>query len=428
MCYAIPGQVVKIKDNIAVVDYFGEKRNVLRDFSKVSIGDFVYAQGGIIINKIPMEEAEEICKFWKDKFFELKKIDQKISKINKTKQVSENFLATLQKVNLKQELTNNELQKLLDIKNEQELKLLLETANNIRQKEHDNACCVHGIIEFSNYCKNECYYCGIRKSQKLDRYRMSLEGIINTAKEAIKNLGFKALVLQSGEDQWYTDEKLIKLVKEIKKLNVLIFLSIGERDKETYKKLYQVGARANLLRLETSNKEIFNKLRPGTDFDKRLDLIKYTKKLGYILATGFLVGLPDETKHDIINNIKLTKSLKADMYSFGPLIPATGTPLENQKKVDKNLLLKIIAITRFLDRQAKILVTTALETLDKDAKRAGLLAGANSLMLNITPSNFRKKYIIYPGRPDKDKEVEQNVKETIDLLYSIGRAPTDIGI
>ncbi|MBU1130914.1 [FeFe] hydrogenase H-cluster radical SAM maturase HydE [Patescibacteria group bacterium] len=427
MCYAIPGQIVKIKDRLAVVDYFGECRNVLRDFSDVKIGDFVYAQGGIIINKIPEGEAKEILEFWQDKFFELKKIDRRVSKIHQSK-VSDNLLAILQKVNLNQKLADDDLLKLLNASAEQELKLVFETANNIRQKEHDNACCVHGIIEFSNYCQNNCWYCGIRKSQKIDRYRMSLDEIIKAAKSAVNKLGFKALVLQSGEDNWYTEDKLVRLVKEIKKLNVLIFLSIGERPKKTYKKLYEAGARANLLRFEISNKKIFQKLRPGADFDKRLELIEYTKKLGYILATGFLVGLPNETSDDIINNIKLTKSLKADMYSFGPLIPAAGTPLKNQKKVDKNLLLKIIAITRSLDRQAKILVTTALETLDKNAKRAGLLAGANSLMLNITPSNFRKKYIIYPGRPDMDKEINQSVKETINLLYSIGRAPTDVGI
>lgn len=256
---------------------------------------------------------------------------------------------------------------------------------------------------------------------------MSLEEIIKTAKSAVNNFGFKALVLQSGEDFWYDEKKLIKLVKEIRKLNILIFLSIGERSKRTYKKLFAAGARAVLLRFETSNKKIYQKLRPGKILTDRVELIKHLKKLSYILATGFLTGLPGETKQDIINNILLTKSLKADMYSFGPLIPAFNTPLAKQKMIAKDLMLKIIAITRFIERDAKILVTTAMETLDKKVKEQGLLAGANSLMINVTPSGYRKKYVIYPARADKNKEIKKNIKETLDLLYSLGRAPTDVG-
>ncbi|MBU1036545.1 [FeFe] hydrogenase H-cluster radical SAM maturase HydE [Patescibacteria group bacterium] len=427
MCYAIPGKIVKLKNNLAVVDYFGEKRNVLNDFLKVKVNDYIYAQGGIIVNKIPAKEAKEILAFWREKFFELKKIDNKLSQVKKNQKISSNILAILQKVNLKQSLTNKELLKLLNVSDEQELKLLFATANNIRQKENDNACCVHGIIEFSNYCQNDCYYCGIRKSCRIPRYRMSLEEIIKTAKSAVNNFGFKALVLQSGEDFWYDEKKLIKLVKEIRKLNILIFLSIGERSKRTYKKLFAAGARAVLLRFETSNKKIYQKLRPGKILTDRVELIKHLKKLSYILATGFLTGLPGETKQDIINNILLTKSLKADMYSFGPLIPAFNTPLAKQKMIAKDLMLKIIAITRFIERDAKILVTTAMETLDKKVKEQGLLAGANSLMINVTPSGYRKKYVIYPARADKNKEIKKNIKETLDLLYSLGRAPTDVG-
>ena len=170
---------------------------------------------------------------------------------------------------------------------------------------------------------------------------------------------FKAIVIQSGEDEFYDEEILIKLVKEMKRLGILIFLSIGSRNKKLYKKLYEAGARAALLRFETSNKKIFKKLRPKTKLEKRIDLIKYLKKIGYVLATGFIVGLPDETKQDIINNILLTKSLDPDMFSFGPLIPTKNTPLENQKIINKELMLKIIAITRLLVVNTKILTILA---------------------------------------------------------------------
>lgn len=427
MCYAIPGKVIKLKKNIATMDYFGEQRNVLNEFKDLKIGDYVYAQGGVLINKIAKKEAKEILDFWKDKFFELKKIDEKLSGVERI-EASPNLLEILKKINLKKKLAKGELQSLLMLKDKEELKLLYQTANKIRRKEHDNACCVHGIIEFSNYCKNNCFYCGIRKGRDIKRYRMKVDDIINTAKKAVNEHGFKALVLQSGEDDYYDEKKLMKIVTEIRKLNVLIFLSIGQRSRESYKRLFEAGARAALLRFETSNEEIFNKVRPGTSLRERIQLIKDLKEMGYILATGFIIGLPGETNTDIIDNILLAKSLEADMYSFGPLIPAAGTPLADRPKPLKDLILKIISITRFVDRQSKILVTTSLETLDKNARGEGLLAGANSLMINITPKNCAELYSIYDNKAGITENISKTIKDTVELLYSIGRAPTDLGI
>lgn len=490
MCYAIPGKIIEIKGDIAVVDYFGEHRNALNKFLNAKIGEYVYAQGGILIDKLPETEALEILTIWKERFFELKKKDKEYSQLDNSvlnksvtlqhypqsisqhnlqplsqshpQSISQHssqpfsqshpqpILEILQKVNLNKELTKNELLALLRSKNKDELNLIYTTANNIRQKEHDNACCVHGIIEFSNYCKLNCFYCGIRReiqtdSQKdiqkdsnIERYRMTHKEIFKAAKYAVKELGFKALVFQSGEDEYFDDEKLINLVKEISKLNILIFISIGLRTKETYKKLYDAGAKAVLLRFETSNKKLFENLRPSTSFDERIQLIKELKQMGYIVATGFLIGLPDETDEDIINNILLTKELKADMYSFGPFIPPENTSentpkntfentlLQNHKVVDKNIVLKAIAISRFLDRDSNILVTTALETLDKNARTQALLAGANSLMINVTPNEFKKKYTIYKRNYGSQTDIKKEIIETINMLYSLGRAPMDI--
>ena len=428
MCYAIPGKITGLKNKIAIVDYFGEKRRVLNEFENVRKGDYVYAQGGIIVYKIPKKEAIEILKLWKDRFFELKQIDKNLSQLDGEIKVRNNILEILQKVNLQKELSKRELLDLLELKDQASLKLLYQTANNIRQKEHGNACCVHGIIEFSNYCRNNCLYCGIRNDRLIDRYRMREEEIIRIAKYAVRKLRFKALVLQSGEDYWYDEKKLIKIVREIRKLNVLIFLSIGIRSESLYSKLYRAGAKAILLRFETSNKKIFSKLRPKTSFEERVSLIRSLKKMGYIIATGFLIGLPGEKNNDIINNILLTKKLNADMYSFGPFIPTKGTPLENLAPVSQDVVLKTIAISRITDRKSKILVTSALETLGKEARKNGLLSGANSLMINLTPSYYKKLYELYPGRPDRDKNLLENIKETIELLFSLGRAPIDLGI
>ncbi len=450
MCYAIPAKVVEIHNNIGIVDYFGEKRKVLVEFIDVEVGDYVYAQGGIAVNKISPVEAEQILDTWKEAFFSLKKIDEDISRvklsfplrnnspestvIDQSQETSTNgkhshaVLKILQKINLNKQLSREELLFLMNISDKEELKLLYTMANNLRHRERSNACCVHGIIEFSNYCKNNCFYCGIRKGRNIKRYRMGIEEISDTASHAVNKLGFRALVLQSGEDDWYDEDTLLTIVNKIKKLGVLIILSIGEREKKLYKRLFDAGARGALLRFETSNKKIFNEMRPNTNLDSRLELIRYLKKTGYITATGFIIGLPKEKPEDVINNIVLTKSLKPDMYSFGPLIPTKETPLESHGPISKNTALKAIALTRFIDRNATILITTALETLALEAKREGLLCGANSLMINITPHKYKNLYSIYDHRAGLDIEVTSNIKETIDLLYELGRAPVDLGV
>lgn len=426
MCYAIPAKVVKIKGKIATIDYFGEKRKILLDLDDIKVGDYVYAQGGVLVRKIPENEALEILKVWQNIFFELKKTDEALAKINE-ENLPPNVLSVLQKVNLRKSLKKDEMLALLTLKDSKELSVLYEIANNVRQREHGNASCIHGIIEFSNYCRLSCHYCGIRCERDIPRYRMSVSEIIDTAKIATEKHGFKALVLQSGEDLSYDDETLTTIVREVRKLGVLVFVSFGERSKETYKKLYEAGARAALLRFETSNKDIFAALRPRTSLESRIDLIRYLKEIGYVLATGFIIGLPGETEEDIINNILLTKYLAPDMYSFGPLIPTKNTPLENSSQVEKDLVLKIIAISRFVDVGSNILVTSALESLDKNAKKEALLAGANSMMINITPEKYKKLYTIYDNKAGINQEIESSIQETVNLLYSLGRAPTDLG-
>jgi len=427
MCYAIPAKLIQILGNIGVVDYFGEQRKILLDGTPVSVGNYVYAQGGVLVSVIPEKEALEILDTWKDIFFELQKTDEALSKID-TEKLSKNALAVLQKVNLRKTISQKEAKALWQLTDKNELSVLYEIANNVRQREHGNSSCVHGIIEFSNYCSQDCWYCGIRRERSIERYRMSVDEIITVAKNAVDKHGFKALVLQSGEDLWYDEAKLVKIVKTIRQMGVLVFLSIGSREKTLYQKLFDVGARAVLLRFETSNPKIFETLRPGTSLQERIELIQSLRDMGYVLATGFMIGLPDETGDDIINNIFLTKSLRPDMCSFGPFIPTQDTPLEKASQVSKEAILKAIAISRFVEPDSNILVTTALETIDKAAKKEGLLAGANSLMINATPTCYKQLYSIYKGKVTNDLTLDKDIQSTVDLLYSLGRAPTDLGI
>ena len=392
MCYAIPGKVVDISGRTAVIDYFGERRRAYIDLLEdAAIGDNVYAQGGFLIRKISQEEADEVLKIWKDIFFKLKEQDKKLAHNPKN---------------------------------------LYERANAIRQEHQDNSCCVHGIIEFSNFCRCDCSYCGIRNGNKdLRRYRMEIPEILSAVDEAVSH-GFQALVLQSGEDPYYSDDKLEEIVRKIRARHpVLIFVSVGERGADAYKRMYDAGARGVLLRFETSNEEIYKKIKPASSMDARLNLIRSLKDLGYLVVTGFLIGLPGQRADDIMKDIKMTSDLGAEMFSFGPFIPHPQTPLANEKGPSLKRVLDAIAQARIMNPSAKILVTTALETMwGMDGAKNALMAGANSLMINVTPEKYRSLYDIYPDRFGTGIKIPEHIDMVVSLLRSIGRAPTDLSI
>lgn len=425
MCYAIPGEVIGLSAKNTLVNYFGETKKIINEFTNIKVGDFVYAQGGYLINKIPKKEAKEILKFWEKNFQVLRKLDQNFALIGLVKP-SERLIPILSKIEKGGKINSIEALKILRTKKQADLEVIFKTANKIRYEKHGNAACVHGIIEFSNHCRNNCKYCGIRSDAEIERYRLTPQEIIDLAKTANSKYGFKALVLQSGEDLWYDEAKLLTVVKALRKAKILTFLSIGNRPLALYQKLYQAGARGILMRFETANSCLFAKYKPGVNFFDRVKLIKKLKRLGYLIATGYLAGLPGESNQDLAANLELTRSLKSTMYSFGPLIPTQGTPFERFSAPPKELLLKLIALTRFFDPDANILVTTALETLNKEAKKEALLAGANSLMINVTPMALRQKYNIYQNRAQNDLSIKENIAATIKLLQSIGRAPTDL--
>jgi biotin synthase len=423
MCYAIPGKVSEIQGKTVIVDYFGEKKRAINEIIDLKTGDYIYAQGGYVIQTIPEKEAIEVLETWKELFFELREADLRLSRRPPEETgIDKSFSLILDRAAEGRELKREDLLRLLKTENPAELDLLYKTANFLRQKYLKNSCCVHGIIEFSNYCKNDCIYCGIRKSNSiLQRYRMTDEEILEGAGEAIEKHGFKALVLQSGEDLEFSVDRLADLVAEIKKrFAVLIFISVGEVGGEGLQKLYDAGARGLLMRFETSNPRLYSSLHCGDRLEERLQDLRDAYKIGYLIVTGGLIGLPGQTEEDLLNDILLTKELRAEMYTFGPVLP-------DGPKTD--FVLKVLAVSRLVDpKNAKIVVTTGFETLDPDARRKGLLAGANSVMLNVTPLKYRKLYNIYPDRAHAEETIDAQIKETLELLYSLGRAPTDLGV
>lgn len=423
MCYAIPGKVKRIDAKTLIVDYFGEERKAYNELHDVKVGDYIYAQGGFVINVVPEAEALQVLQDWKDVFFALQRTDLRLSRLDVDMTgISKDIAKILDKAAETKPLSKEELLRLIGITDRKELNILFKVANFLRQKYLKNACCVHGIIEFSNYCKNDCAYCGIRKSNSIvRRYRMTDEEIMATVAEAVDKFGFKALVLQSGEDPEFTVDRMDKLIRAIKeRFAVLLFVSVGEIGHDGLQKLYDAGARGLLMRFETSDPKLYSKLHCGDKLEERLQNIKDAYKIGYLVLTGGLIGLEGQTEESLLNDILLTKELNAEMFSFGPVLPEAPST---------ELVLKVLAISRLVDpRNAKILVTTGFETLDPEARTLGLMAGANSVMLNVTPLKYRKLYNIYPDRAHEEESIEKQIDETIDLLKSLGRAPTDLGV
>jgi len=432
LCYAIPGRVVSVEGRSVVVEYFGERKKAYSDVSCLHPGDYVYAQGGFVIRVIPPNEAEEILAIWKETFFELQELDLRLSGISLLEgRAHRRTLLLLERVLEGRSLSREELLYLLELRSPEERELLYKVANFLRRKYLGNSCCVHGILEFSNVCHRNCLYCGISVHNRgLPRYRMTDEEILEAVREATERFGFQALVLQSGEDPGFTLSRLVALLREIRRRHaVLIFVSCGEVGLEALSELYEAGARGLLLRFETGNPSLYARLHPGFSLASRLAHIEQARNIGYIVATGALLGLPGQTPSDIVDDILLARSLSPEMYSFGPFLPHPATPLERHSPPSLEGVLNALAVIRLADPEnARILVTTAFETLHPEARRLGLLAGANSFMLNVTPLRYRRSYAIYPGRAHEDESVEEQIRSTVELLLSLGRAPTDLGV
>jgi len=432
MCYAIPGKVETIEGHLVTIDYFGEKKQAYNELDCLRPEDFVYAQGGFVIKAISPEEARSILSVWKETFFELQEIDLRLTRMElEVNGVDRGILRILDKALEEKRLSRQDLLKLLALQTPRERELLYKVANFLRRKYLSNSCCVHGIIEFSNYCRRNCAYCGISlHNQHLKRCRMLTAEILEAVTLAVKTHGFQALVLQSGEDPGFPVMLLAELIREIKKRHqVLILVSCGEVGLAELEILYEAGARGILLRFETANSLLYQRLHPGYSLASRIEHLKRAYAMGYLIITGSLVGLPGQSQEDILNDILLARELHADMYSFGPFVPHPETPLSGYPPAHSVHVLNTLAVLRLADpRNAKILVTNAFETIDPGARENGLMAGANSVMLNVTPEKFRKSYSIYPNRAHDHETIEEQITQTIGLLYRIGRAPTDLGV
>ncbi|MBR1907502.1 [bacterium] len=275
---------------------------------------------------------------------------------------------------------------------------LFKTADEIRKKNVGNKVHLRGLIEFSNICKRTCKYCGLRAENKtLERYRISEEDIIFYAKQA-SEMGYKTIVLQSGEDEYFSQETICKIINEIKKLDVALTLSIGEKSYDEYKAYKDAGADRYLIRIETTDKELYKQMHPHMNYENRIKCLNYIKELGYEVGTGCLVGLPGQTIDSLADDILFFKSINADMVGIGPFIAHPETPLKDASNGSFNLALKVMALTRIILPDINIPATTAMETLNPNGRIIALQSGANVVMPNVTSKEYRAKYEIYPNK------------------------------
>lgn len=275
---------------------------------------------------------------------------------------------------------------------------LFELADIVRHNNVGDEVHLRGLIEFSNTCKCTCHYCGLRSENKnIERYRIPPDDIIKYAKNAAE-LGFKTIVLQSGEDNFYTREIMCKIISEIKKLNIALTLSIGERNFEDLKAFKDAGADRYLLRIETTDENLYKNLHPGMDFKNRLNCLHNLQKLGYETGSGCLVGLPNQTIESLADDILFFKENNFDMIGIGPFISHPNTPLKDTPNGDFTLSLKVMALVRILMKDINIPATTAMETLHPQGRIIALQSGANVVMPNVTASKYQNKYEIYPNK------------------------------
>lgn len=286
---------------------------------------------------------------------------------------------------------------------------LFSLADKTREEYVGDEVHLRGLIEFSNICKRQCKYCGLRCEDKfIDRYRISKENIISYAEHAV-NMGYRTIVLQSGEDEYYNTDLMCEIIEGIKKLGVALTLSIGEKTYEEYKAFKEAGADRYLIRIETTDKTLYNQMHPNMDFDNRVRCLEDLGRLGYEVGTGCLVGLPNQTIESLADDILFFKEINADMVGIGPFIPHPHTPLKDSATGSFTLALKVMALTRILLKDINIPATTAMETLNPNGRIIALQSGANVVMPNVTTTEYRAKYEIYPNKicinenPDKCK-------------------------
>ncbi len=342
-----------------------------------------------------------------------------------------NNIEIIEKLNSKHSATKQELVQLLKTITDSELEALRKLSQKTSLSVFGNKVYIRGLIEFSSICKNDCYYCGLRRSNKnAVRYRLSKEQILDCCKNGY-SLGFRTFVLQGGEDSYYTDEIMADIVAEIHRRfsDCAITLSLGERSTDSLKLLYDAGADRYLLRHETADKSHYEKLHPSEmSFENRINLLYKLKEIGYQTGAGFMVGSPFQTLETLAEDLLFIKELSPQMCGIGPFIPHKDTDFAHKPSGSLRLTLCLLAIIRLLKPNILLPATTALGTIDTKGRELGILYGANVVMPNLSPTEHRADYSLYDNKICTGDEAAECIKCLTNRMKSVGyKIVTDRG-
>ena len=320
-------------------------------------------------------------------------------------------------------LSLEEYAELIDNRCPEVIDILTREAVRLRKEFYGNKVFIRGLIEISNICKNDCYYCGIRKSNAhCSRYRLTKEDILSSCDNGYR-LGFRTFVLQGGEDGFFTDDVLCDIVSSIKKKysDCAITLSAGERSCDSYLKLFRAGADRYLLRHETADEEHYRKLHPDNlTLNNRLECLDNLKEIGFQVGCGFMVGSPFQTSMTIAKDLKFIETFKPDMCGIGPFIPHKDTPFKEYKPGTVELTCFLLSVIRIIHPNILLPSTTALGTIEDGGREKGVLSSANVVMPNLSPTNVRNKYELYNNKLNTGAESAEKLDKLKKLIADIG--------
>ena len=319
-------------------------------------------------------------------------------------------------------LSSNSIRHLLTTSDPVAIDDLFMEACRVRDSIYGRNIFMRGLIEISNHCRNNCFYCGIRRSAKVRRYRLSPEQILQCC-DIGSRLGFRTFVLQGGEDAWFTDDVLCKLIADIKHQHpdCAVTLSLGERGRDSFRRLREAGADRYLLRHETADPHHYALLHPSEmSFDHRMQCLHDLRDLGFQVGAGFMVGSPGQTVDTLMKDLEFIQDFRPEMVGIGPFIPAAGTPFENERAGSVELTLRLLAIIRLLHPHVLLPATTALGTLHPTGRERAIMAGANVVMPNLSPQDTRALYSIYNNKLSTGSEAAESAADLRLRLKAIG--------
>lgn len=337
--------------------------------------------------------------------------------------MTKKLLSIIERLQKEHSLSLSEYEYLIENRCEEAAQLLSSSADAVRKKIYGNSVFIRGLIEISNICKNDCLYCGIRKSNlNCERYRLTEKQILECADEGYA-LGFRTFVLQGGEDGYFTDEVLCRIVRKIKAAypNCAVTLSLGERSHDSYQHLFDAGADRYLLRHETADKLHYNRLHPeNMSFENRMQCLQTLRGIGYQTGCGFMVGSPYQTAAMLAEDLKFIETFLPDMCGIGPFIPHRDTPFAAYASGTVELTCYLLSIIRLIHPSVLLPATTALGTIDPLGREKGIRAGANVVMPNLSPKAVRKKYELYNDKICTGEESAQCLQCLKRRMLSVG--------